>query len=44
MVAFMQDENLKSGAQDAVLPFDKVATLDLQRRVVADLGAYRWPA
>lgn len=44
MVDFMQDENLKSGAQDAALPFDRVATLDLQRRVVADLGPYRWPS
>jgi len=44
MVDFMQEENLKSGAQDAVLPFDRVATLDLQRQVVAELGPYRWPS
>ncbi len=41
-VRFVQELNVKSGAQKDVLPFDKFATLALQEQVVAKLGAYEW--
>jgi len=43
-VRFVQELNVKSGAQKEVLPFDKVATLALQQQVVARLGTYEWRA
>ncbi len=42
MVDYMQRDNIKSGSQERVLPFDRVATLELQKQVVADLGKYQW--
>jgi ABC-type nitrate/sulfonate/bicarbonate transport system substrate-binding protein len=43
MIEYMQQENLKSGAQDAVMALERLATVELQRKVVAELGAYQWP-
>jgi NitT/TauT family transport system substrate-binding protein len=43
-VRYVQEMNVKTGAQREVLPFDKVATLALQQQVVAKLGTYDWKA
>ena len=41
-VRYVQELNVKTGAQKEILPFDKVATLELQRQVVAKVGTYEW--
>jgi ABC-type nitrate/sulfonate/bicarbonate transport system substrate-binding protein len=43
-VQYVQEMNVKTGAQREPLPFDKVATLAIQQQVVAKLGSYDWKA
>lgn len=43
-VTYMQQLNVEAGDQAEILPFDKVATLEFQQRVIEKLGKYQWPA
>jgi ABC-type nitrate/sulfonate/bicarbonate transport system substrate-binding protein len=42
-VQFIQEQQVLTGSQDRVLPFDDVATLDLQREVLNRIGPYQYP-
>ncbi len=41
-VRFIQEQQVATGSQDRVLPFDQVATLDLQQEVLARIGPYQY--
>ncbi len=41
-VDFLQKINVESGQQKEVLPFEKVATLELAEQALARLGKYQW--
>lgn len=43
-IDFVQQQTVLSGSQPEVLPFDKVATLDLQKEVVRRIGEFKYPA
>lgn len=41
-IQFVQEMNIKVEQQDAVLPFDRVATLDLIEQVQKEMGTFHW--
>jgi NitT/TauT family transport system substrate-binding protein len=41
-VQFIQDQQVLTGSQDRVLPFDDVATFALQQEVLARIGTYQY--
>src|SRR3982751_411266 len=41
-VQFIQDQQMLTGSQDRVLPFDDVATFALQQEVLARIGTYQY--